>query len=274
MTTSSSIQRLAFATIALASVTACSGDATAPASGRSLSVSFIAGSSAAAPTRGVFSPAMDVSLAVSGHVLSVSSVQLVLSKLELRQASTSCPDAEDRGDHDGCRELSVDPMVIDLPLATPTSAVNVPVPSGSYSALEAKIAASNALDATHPGLAGSSIRVEGAYDGTPFTYTSPIRSRLEFTFDPPLTVESSGINLTVNVDVASWFRDARGGIIDPATAKAGQPNASTVAKNITRSFHAFRDDDHDGHDDHGGRGSEGHDDQSSGSGNGGHGTDG
>ncbi len=274
MSTSSSFHRLALATLAIASATACSGDATAPASGKSLSVSFSGASLAAAPTRGLFTPAMDVSLAVSGHVLSVSRVQLVLSKLELRQSGTTCPDADTRGDHDGCRELSLDPMVVDLPLADAATAVNVPVPSGSYSALEAKIAASNALDATHPELAGSSIRVEGTYDGTPFSYTTTVRSRLEFIFDPPLSVETSGINLTVNVDVASWFRNANGGIIDPATAKAGQPNASVVASNIARSFRAFRDDNHDGHDDHGGNGSEGHDDGSQGSNSGGHGTDG
>jgi hypothetical protein len=31
----------------------------------------------------------------------------------------------------------------------------------------------------------------------------------------------------------------------------GGPNALRVAINISRSLHAFRDDDHDGHDDHG-----------------------
>jgi hypothetical protein len=74
---------------------------------------------------------------------------------------------------------------------------------------------------------------------------------LEHRFDPPLEVGTNPLNLTENVDMASWFRASDGTMIDPSTANLGGPNALKIAINISHSLHAFRDDDHDGHDDHG-----------------------
>ncbi len=62
---------------------------------------------------------------------------------------------------------------------------------------------------------------------------------------PQSRVASNTLNLTIAVDVASWFVDANGMVLDPRDpAKADAINA-----NIRKSFKAFGDDDHDGIDD-------------------------
>ena len=105
--------------------------------------------------------------------------------------------------------------------------------------------------AAHPELRGASVYVEGTFNGKAFTYTGTTRAQIESRFDPPLVADGSGINVTVAVDLTTWFKTSSGAVIDPATANAGGPNAELVSTNIARSFVAFRDDDHDGRDDDG-----------------------
>ena len=83
---------------------------------------------------------------------------------------------------------------------------------------------------------------------------------IEMDFRPALEVGETGVNITVNLDVLSWFRGADGTLIDPRTAVPGQANASVVSANIWRSLAVFEDDDHDGYDDHGGHGGHSSDD--------------
>ena len=61
--------------------------------------------------------------------------------------------------------------------------------------------------------------------------------------DTPVVVDASGSNVTVNVDVASWFRSSTGATIAPAPE-----NASLIASRIQQSFRASEDDDRDGED--------------------------
>ena len=98
------------------------------------------------------------------------------------------------------------------------------------------------------------MRVKGTYNGTAFTWTGAPEAQLEHTFSPALVIDAAGnltTNVTVSVDLTSWFRNSSGALIDPASANAGGPNAGVVSDNIRRSFRAFRDDDHDGQDDRG-----------------------
>jgi len=67
-------------------------------------------------------------------------------------------------------------------------------------------------------------------------------------FNPPVTVGTGTSNLTIDVDLASWFKDATGAVIDPTNPA----NAGAIEENIQRSFRAFEDDNHDGTDDHAG----------------------
>ena len=100
----------------------------------------------------------------------------------------------------------------------------------------------------------------GGFDGAPFQYAASLDNEIEMDFRPALEVGEAGVNITVNLDVLSWFRDADGALIDPRTAVPGQPDASVVSANIWRSLAVFEDDDHDGYDDHGGHGGHGNDD--------------
>src|SRR6266849_1707480 len=52
--------------------------------------------------------------------------------------------------------------------------------------------------------------------------------------------------LTIDVNVGSWFKDASGAVIDPTKAE----NQRAIEQAIRASLSAFEDDDHDGDDDH------------------------
>jgi hypothetical protein len=209
----------------------------------------------------------------------ITKAQLVLARLELQRAGATCTTATEAGDDnlsstESCAELELAPTVIDLPVnGSVVSALSVSVPAGSYTALEAKIRPVDtsrrggaAFLAVHPELAGATVRVEGTFNGTAFTYTGTAQAKLETVFDPPFEAGTDGINVTVKVDLTNWFRTSSGVLIDPATANVGGSNAALVSANIERSFSAFRDDDHDGDDDHRDRSGESGDDRGGSSG--------
>jgi hypothetical protein len=193
----------------------------------------------------------------------ITKAQVVLARLELQRAGATCTSTESAGDDDArdstCAELELAPSIVSLLVnGGVTQVLNSAVPTGSYSAFEAKIrvveakkSASIAFLVAHPEMAGASIRVEGTFNGKAFTYAGAPRAELEGLFNPALVADSSGANITINVDLTNWFRTAGGTLVDPATANAGGANAALVASNIARSFKAFRDDDHDGRDDRG-----------------------
>jgi hypothetical protein len=259
------IQWLSALPFAAAGALACA-DSTSPKAGVPVSVSFSASSAAGAS----FSRSADVSVAStsSADVLQITKAQLVLARVELVRAGATCTSetasGDDAAEHEECAELELAPSLVDLPVAATTTVVNalsVTVPEGSYSSLEAKLRpiqsgrdggrGSTAFLAAHPDLNGVSVLVEGTFNGTAFTYKGAVSSGIERTFSPPLTVTGAPLGLTVNADLATWFRSSSGALIDPRTANAGGANVQLVADNIMRSFRAFRDDDHNGRDDDG-----------------------
>lgn len=257
-----------------AALAACAADSTGPgnAGRQQMTVSFATGAAVgASASRGAFDGTLRAITSTSGtDVLVITRARLVVARLELVRAGATCADTaaagDDHGRDDNCAELELAPSVIDLPVdGSITTALNVTVPAGTYSALEAKIrpidlnrghdgAGSAAFLSAHPELAGVSVRVEGTFNGKAFTYTGAPRAEFETVFNPPLTVGDNGANITVHVDLATWFKSSSGTLIDPATANAGGANAALVGSNIKRSMRAFHDDDHDGHDDHGDHG--------------------
>ena len=251
-----------------ANLVACAADSTGPnaAAAGSVSLSFSAtGASSMSSSSSLSGGTVSSTLVGSSSVdvLVLNKAQLVLAELELKRAGGVCESYTEAGDNssstDSCEELELAPTVIDLPVnGNVISALSVSVPAGSYSALEAKITPADpgrpgaaAMLAAHPELTGASVRVEGTFNGRAFTYTGATRAQLESRFDPPLVADGSGINVTVKVDLTTWFRTSSGTLVDPATANAGGSNSELVATNIARSFVAFRDDDHDGCDDRG-----------------------
>ena len=132
------------------------------------------------------------------HTLVITSASLSLSRLELATVdSAGCAD-DDHPEHDDdrCHELETGPMLVDLPTDNSVvSVLSLQLPAGTYRALEAKIRpvrtddnGGSAFVSAHPEFANASVRVEGTFDGRPFTYTGSPNASLELRFDPPLTV--------------------------------------------------------------------------------------
>ncbi len=105
--------------------------------------------------------------------------------------------------------------------------------------------------AAHPDFIGVTIRVQGTYNGTPFTYTTDLNEEQEFEIAPPLVIDENtgSVNLTIRFDLSQWFRDGQGGLLDPATGNKGGDNESLINENIKQSLEAFEDEDRDGEDD-------------------------
>ena len=101
--------------------------------------------------------------------------------------------------------------------------------------------------AANPNFANASIRVEGTYNGTPFVFTSSMTDVIEMSFSPPVVIDADNQNVTIDVDLSSWFK-VNGQVIDPTTANPGQPNENAVRNNIRASLRGFEDDDRNGHD--------------------------
>ena len=244
-------------------VAACS-DAAGPSASSLVSVAF-----RAAPSTSGLSAARlldDTTSNALASDITLTKVQLVLSHIELSRIDSGCVRADttddDVSDRLGdCHEIKLAPMLVDLPI-TPDAKVELsaPVPPGKYRNLHARITALTAdsrqrgaadFIAANPDFAGTSVRIEGTYQGKPFTFISNLRSEIYIPFRPPLDLtESTTPAVTVAVDPSRWFKTQDGTTIDPTTVGLDQPNNVVIANNIRRSFRVFRDDDHDGHGDH------------------------
>jgi hypothetical protein len=243
----------AAAALAIGGLSGCA-DSTGIGGARPVSLSFSTG--APSPTS-----ASNARFAVIGSAdaLVITKAQVVFSRTELERTGAVCDDAREPGDDD-CAELKTGPMLVNLPLDGTTKAeLTVSIPAGDYDRFEAKVdaitsetdgpnAEAAAFLAANPGFRGVSVRVEGTYNGTPFVYTTGVESGIELSLVPALTVDGADNNVTVLVDVASWFRNGTT-TIDPSTANAGGANKAVVDERIKRSFKVFEDDDHNGRDD-------------------------
>jgi hypothetical protein len=224
---------------------------------------------------------MDVIVSGTGGKVRITSAQVVLSHIELASdaacasdanndatetgeandatepAGASGPDAEHSDEH-GC-EVRLDPVLVNLPMDGTTKVVlDALVPAGTYSGLRAKLEAvegddhgASAFLTANPDFADISVKVVGVFTdagGTdhPFTFKSSVEAELAMNFASPVTVGASTSNLTVDVNLANWFTDAAGAIIDPTNVA----NQETIERAIRASLRAFEDDNHDGHDDH------------------------
>jgi hypothetical protein len=203
-------------------------------------------------------PNADVIVGSGPNSLKITKVEFVLGKIELSKAGGCATPPMNEAD---CDEVKVAPILVNLPLdGLPKVVLDAAVPAGTYARLHAKLAAlrsgdvedgapASGIDPTFP--AGVSVRVTGVYtDATgtahDFTFTSDARAEIEMAFATPVDVSAATQNLTIAVDVASWFKDASGGAIDPTNSA----NAETIERNIRASFRSFEDDDRDGVDDH------------------------
>ena len=250
-----------FSAIAAIMLGGCS-DATSSGA-HQISLSFTTKSTSTLRTSAGFS--QDVVIGPSGELV-LKKIQLVLDRIELAPSgATVCADDDAEGDDDrmsgddDCEDVARDPILVNVPVDDAVhTIISVPVAAGTYTKLEARLDPASAAAVAALGapsdMLGKSIRVEGTFKGSPFVFTSPVSTTLEFEFDPPLVIDASNKNATVNIDVTKWFIASNGSVIDPATANPGGSNALLVANNIRNSFEAFEDDDKHGDDDHEGEG--------------------
>lgn len=192
-----------------------------------------------------------ITVAEGANTLVITKAELVLRELELKlSATTACATGTVE---DSCEEIELGPMKIDLPVNdVVTSAIGTQVPAGTYREIEFDIRRPGsdpkdvAFVQANPQFNNVSIRVEGTYNGQAFTFTSQLDQEVEIEFNPPVVIAEGSNNVTISVDLRSWFRNSQGVLINPATANPGQPNESPVTSRIKASLRAFEDDDKSG----------------------------
>jgi hypothetical protein len=170
----------------------------------------------------------------------------------------------DDGQEDACESVNAGPFLLDLPLGPGVDKMfSVAIDTGTFDEVRIKLhkpednsgdPADQAFLATHPEFTNISIQATGTFNGTPFTFTSDLDAEQRMELVPPVVVteSSTSVDVTLKVDLTTWFADGTGGLVDPATAGQGGANENLVRDNIEASFHAFRDENHDGEDDGGG----------------------
>jgi len=247
--------RIATAVLAAAVLCAACGDNGSPTSDPQISFNVATRSAAGTTALAMSAPE---TFTDGTNTLVLDRVDLVLREIELQRSSASTDCAESHAE-DACEELEIGPVLLSLPLGVggAARAFSVTAAPGSYDKVEFEIHRPSSDDAAfvqaNPGFDGVSVHVSGSYNGASFDFVSDLNAEEELELTPPLVVTESGVaDLTLFVDLDSWFRAAGGGIIDPATAGKGQPNEDMVKQNIQRALDAFEDDNHDGENDHGG----------------------
>lgn len=252
------LHSLAACVLAVAVSAAGCSDATGPSEaspGAHLNLLVTAGGGQAG------SPALSPSLTVedSGDELVISRVAVVLRDIELELQFDDCPEDDGSRSDDACEKFVAGPMLLDLELdGDAEQLVTVEVPPGIYDELEFEIhkpdddtEADREFLRDHPDFEDVSIRVEGTWNGEEFVFLQDLNEDQELALSPPLEITDGTTtrNLTLRLDLATWFRTPDGGLVDPRTASDGGPNEDLVEENIERSIEAFQDEDGDGRED-------------------------
>ena len=197
-----------FVTPVLVFGAAC-GDTSSPAgaSKAPVSISF----SSQGPV--VASPALgDVTVTAGTNTLVITKAQVVVRRIKLTAATTTTC-ADDDTSADGCEESIAGPLLVDLPLTTTAvSSVPAAIPAGTYSEIEFTIhkpggdTGDAAFALANPNFANSSIRVEGTFNGTAFVFTSALNEKQRLEFKPPIVVDATNKNVTLQFAIATWFK--------------------------------------------------------------------
>lgn len=219
--------------VVLALTAAACADILSTGSSRQASLTFGVPRLASTATSAAF-----VVVTEDGHTIDVQSVDVVFSEITFEGQNVDSGDDDDSdSDSDseraGNARFRAGATTVSLPLEggviTPFTGQ---IPLGTYTRLE--------MDAEF-------VRIKGTYDGQPFDVTLPVGTELELRLSPPLVVASSSdpVNVSINVDVASWFQSASGMIIDPRQLATDATLRSEFRNRIRASFRAFEDADRD-----------------------------
>ena len=251
------------ATTALVGAAACSDNGAGGNVSLSLSARSAAGPVATPSVSGnLAAPAVVTAgdttvITLGSDTVILRSLDVVLREIELKRVeAASCDSIAGNGD---CEEFEAGPVLASFPLgATSTAAaVTVAAPAGQYDKLEFQIhrtdttsSADAAFLTANPDFKNISIRVTGTFSHagarSDFVYTSDLDASEEIVLPQPLDVTAgAGANLTIRLDVSTWFVNS-GALVDPASANKGGANEGIVKENIKQSIEAFEDDNRDG----------------------------
>jgi len=247
-----------FMLTAMALLSAGCGDSGSPTSNPQVNFNLATRAAPASAAGAALSVTTPESFTDGTNTLVLNQVDLVLREIELRRSEVTISCGESPSD-DACEKLELGPILLNLPLGVGAArAFSVTVPPGTYDEVAFEIHRPSSSDdaafiQANPDFDGVSIHVSGTFNGTPFDFVSDLNSEEEISLTPPLTIiETAATDLTLFVNLDTWFRDAAGSLIDPATAAKGQANEDVVKENIRRTLDAFEDNNRDGEDDHGG----------------------
>lgn len=223
--------------------------------------------------------AAGITITRDGDVLVVSKAQLVVRNVQLKSATAVCSDDDDDettgkssssssyassysssgddDDDDDCAEIRVGPYLVDVPVNGADAArVAVAVPAGTYSSIRLwlyKVTSGDSADVAfrqvNPDFRDISVRLTGTFNGTPFTFTNNVNAKLTVPLTAPLVIGTGGDNVTVTIDLSTWFLRPSGGLYSPLAANTPGQVRTQVQNNIRNAFRAFRDDDKDGRED-------------------------
>lgn len=190
------------------------------------------------------------------HSLVMTRVAMVLREIELKRRNHDDCDALTDFEEDSCESFEVGPFLLELPLdGSVLEIVTTEVPPDVYDEVEFEVHKpedDSAQDLRflqeYPAFKGVSIRVEGTFDGQAFVFLQDLNEERELSLSPPLTVEEGlgTVNLTLEIDVSSWFTAGGGFLLDPRSALKGEFHEDLVEGNIRSSIRAFPDSDRDG----------------------------
>lgn len=152
-----------------------------------------------------------------------SSLPLELTKIGIVVRQASLGSGTEFGCHDcqdNVSEAEPQPSLIDVPVGGGTVAVATEqVQPGRYGEVEIEVVLP--ISASVIGIpgwtAGTTMKVDGRYNGQPFTLTLAIEGNFRQTLSPALNVSAimpAAIDVTMTLPITSWFT-ANGVLLDP-----------------------------------------------------------
>jgi hypothetical protein len=236
----------------LAVIVGACGDTTGPQGATAVSLSVTAPTSA--PAAAPAGPSRVVTQSDGQNELVIHRVAVVLRAVELKRAVSD--DCDSPGGDDSCEEFQTGPMVLEIPTDGSTvHVVAIDVPADTYDQIEFDIhkpdddsPEDQAFLQANPDFVDTSVRVEGTWNGQAFLFEQDLNEEQELDLSPALVIGESAepTNLTLEVDVTTWFTRSDGSLIDPESANKGEVNEGLVELNIRNSIEAFEDPDEDG----------------------------
>lgn len=239
--------------VAAAVLGAACSDGAGPGTDAGVSLSFSTRAPAAAPAPGFFASVMSDTLSDGANELIITKAEIVLREIELERVEVA--DCDVVPEPDGCEKFETGSVLLDLPLNGQTeTTVTVPVPVGMYDGLEFDIhkvtrdQEDSVFAAAHPDMVDKSIRIQGTFNGQPFTYETDLDVEQEFDLNPPLVIDdtTTATNVTVRLSLDAWFRDGAGNLVNPQEGNKGGQYESLIKENIKQNIEAFEDHDKDG----------------------------